>query len=116
MDHHEVERAAARAAARAVFLEQLDREEKLIEDGEHPLIDATLRQLTAEKDRRLKKLAEVLEEKEQEYERYRDASTEQAWRQWAVSCYTLLGTLRESSADVSLACRTRRRLCARRST
>lgn len=84
MDHQDLERAAARSAARVVFLEQLEKEADLIDDGKHPLIDSTLRLLTAEKDRRLENLARALQNKELEYERCRDASTEQAWRQWAV--------------------------------
>lgn len=84
LDKHELERQAARAAARVVFLEQLEKEGDLIEEGKHPLIERTLKQLTEEKNRRLKNLAKVLERKELEYEKRRDASTEQAWRQWAV--------------------------------
>lgn len=85
MDHQDLERVAARSAARVVFLEQLEKEADLIDDGKHSLIDSTLRLLTSEKDRRLENLARTLRNKELEYERCRDASTEQAWRQWAVS-------------------------------
>lgn len=85
LDAGALERAAARGAARVVFVKQLEQEEKAIADGSHPLVEATKAALLSEKNRRLRNMAKTLELKEIEYARVRDASAERVWREWAVS-------------------------------
>lgn len=92
LDAAALERAAARAAARSVFLAELGKEEKAILAGEHPLLKATREAIASEKARRLRNMKTTLEWKEREFARVMNASAERIWKQWAVSHGTVKGT------------------------
>lgn len=93
-----LQKATARAAARARHLEHLDEEESSINSGSHPLLDATYSALASEKAMRLAHLEAFQNQEELSYDHDLDVNTELAWKNWAVSrctvCCNALLTLR----------------------
>ncbi|GAA5959977.1 hypothetical protein JCM8115_004483 [Rhodotorula mucilaginosa] len=83
LDKETAERLAAREAARAQFLSDLEAEMQLVEQHTHPLLDLTYRRLQEEKKQKLAQLRRYQEEREQQLARSLEAANRANWDNWS---------------------------------
>jgi LPS O-antigen subunit length determinant protein (WzzB/FepE family) len=84
LDKETAERLAAREAARAQFLSDLEAEMQLVEQHTHPLLDLTYRRLQEEKKQKFAQLRRYQEEREQQLARSLEAANRANWDNWSV--------------------------------
>lgn len=84
LDKETAERYAAREAARARFLADLEAEMHLAEEETHPLIDYTYGRLQDEKKQKLKQLRRYQEEREEQLARSLESARRANWANWSV--------------------------------
>ncbi|GAA5871887.1 hypothetical protein JCM3774_000719 [Rhodotorula dairenensis] len=83
LDKETAERYAAREAARARFLTDLEAEMQLVEEHTHPLLDYTYARLEDEKKQKLEQLRRYQEEREDQLARSLESARRANWANWS---------------------------------